>query len=77
MKRPVEVRFYDGVLAEAQRAWIVSDQQHGIALKLSEETLKQVSEADFYFSYPDMAYIGGVGDVNQLSNCLKIAGLNF
>ncbi|EXA68601.1 peptidase M48 family protein [Acinetobacter baumannii 348935] len=61
MKRPVEVRFYDGVLAEAQRAWIVSDQQHGIALKLSEETLKQVSEADFYFTYPDMAYIGGVG----------------
>jgi len=61
MKRPVEVRFYDGILAEAQCAWIVPDQQRGIALKLSEETPKQVSEADFYFSYPDMAYIGGVG----------------
>jgi hypothetical protein len=34
MKRPVEVRFYDGVLAEAQRAWIVPDQQRGIALNL-------------------------------------------
>lgn len=61
MKRPVEVRFYDGILAEAQCAWIVPDQQRGIALKLSEETPKQVSEADFYFTYPDMAYIGGVG----------------
>ncbi|MCO8080212.1 M48 family metallopeptidase [Acinetobacter lwoffii] len=61
MKRPVEVKFYDGILAEARRAWIVPDQQQGIALKLDEDVPAQVSDADFYFAYPDMAYIGGVG----------------
>ena len=61
MKRPVEVKFYDGILAEARRAWIVPDQQQGIALKLDEDIPAQVSDADFYFAYLDMAYIGGVG----------------
>ena len=56
MKRPVEVKFYDGILAEARRAWIVPDQQQGIALKLNEDVPAQVSDADFYFAYPDMAY---------------------
>jgi hypothetical protein len=59
MKRPVEVKFYDGILAEARRAWIVPDQQQGIVLKLDEDIPAQVSDADFYFAYPDMAYIGG------------------
>lgn len=49
MKRPVEVKFYDGILAEARRAWIVPDQQQGIALKLDEDVPAQVSTADFLF----------------------------
>jgi Zn-dependent protease with chaperone function len=61
MKRPVEVKFYDGRLADACRAWIVPNQQQGIALKLDEDMPAQITDADFYFAYSDMAYIGGVG----------------
>lgn len=49
MKRPIEVKFYDGILAEGRCAWIVPDQQQGIVLKLDEDVPVQVSAADLFF----------------------------
>ena len=59
MKRPVEVIFYNGALAEPQKAFITPINDQAIALKTEQRT-------EQHFFYKEMDYIGAVGNRKPL-----------